>query len=350
MEAKQCKQALSRIFNKELRSLNESELVPLDDPYTVRNNVKDAIFEKIDDGSIKIVFRGDKQTNVCNKIFNSPNEVDDFKLFSHLYYFGGKADHFFSTNDDKEDENSRSILDNYGEDAARFLFREFNKIVIGEDLDEEQKRELIKQRYKNNEFNLFFSKKENRKEFEEEICSLDLGDRREIFDYYFYILHVFGKKGISKFTGFVSTSYLYSTAKAFAERKKYPGSGPFIYIYAVDMPVIINGICSNSISYFDKFDKFKNLKRVKKVFFAEEKELAIKRALFPHHIIGIENIFDNSIIVNPYFITNDKITIKNQLENGIIVPNANIQKDAKEFRYRKITHKYENIYTNIEIL
>lgn len=188
------------------------------------------IIQSYADDEIKIVFRGENMSEMTKKLYkkNRMNrkggyEICELEYYHNLFHLGEKAKHCFKP---KQTEIKKLNYLRHIKDVANptfyFIFSRLNKIlnINNQSLNYSPNQIAIMKdfRKKNRELTEYFKDPKNKKHF---IGIVDKNSqlKENIRDYYIYLLHTFGDRGMRNLAFFVSTSEKFSKAKYFATTK-----------------------------------------------------------------------------------------------------------------------------------
>lgn len=235
---------------------------------------------------LKVVFRGEKKKLLEKNLFeHGSSDINLSKLLGRLFYFGGKAKHYFTQ------EKPSDCLKNINDDSDKtyeFIFNEIKKI-INCDFSSEGIRKSIEAFKKENQiFSDFFSCSSA-----SDFCDLVGGhsDRGRIRDYYLYFLHTFGNQNFKKLSYFVSTSEDWETAFKFAKSTKDDSKADeqeaIVFVYIVPEPLYKHGINLQEIKDFNLEYKDSGLPIYGTDLYPSQQEVSVKGALFPQFLLGV---------------------------------------------------------------
>lgn len=236
---------------------------------------------------LTLTYRGENFGNLSSKLMSEQYTISEDKLVSLLFYFGDKAKHFYEI-DDEEAKKSRWIK-RIEDNEAETLGVIFNKI---KDLLKNRNKKIVHFCEKNHEFKAYFTTG-NKDHF---ITNL-IEDMKYGRDYYLFLLHTAGKIGIGNKSLLVSTSRSYDVAERFSG-----DAGKRYVLYYVTPYPLKDYAVSHSLrkSYEYHLEKL-GLPTYKGMsLYPDQNEVAIKGALFSHHILGLLVVDENRFIANPH--------------------------------------------------
>lgn len=297
---KTCKlSALEKIFKSELLTIQGATLTPLSHSqkvklYSATNRISYHLGRPSND-KVSLVFRGDNFSHLSEKLSSFPGILREEKMLSLLFYFGDKAKHYYKY-DDEEIANSRWIknIEDLSRESAKEIFKKTRKVI------KTKRDDIFDFRENNTDFVRYFEG-DNIDKF----SNLLVGNSK-LRDYYLYFLHTSGKIGIGDKSLLVSTSLSYDIARQFS------GENGTKYIIYYVIPSPINNFAITP--YFTGMDKaIKNSNSSLPIYngkslYPEQHEVAIKGALFAHHMLGVmvlKESNDEIFIANPHMFSNE---------------------------------------------
>ncbi|HJW18912.1 MAG TPA: hypothetical protein VJ499_17400, partial [Flavisolibacter sp.] len=278
-----------------------------------------------------LVFRGENFDNLASKLSSHKDEISEEKMLSLLFYFGDKAKHFYK-NDDQKAGQSRWIkkIEDTSVESGVVIFEKIRTILRKNNPEIKEFNEY------NPCFFNFFTKNENKAYFSDRIAN-----DQYIRDYYLYFLHTAGKIGIGDKSLLVSTSRCYDVANHFSSNA---GTRYIIY-YVIPSP-------SHNFAVSHLFHPPKILCSVMHVdlptfagksLYPAQNEVAIKGALFSHHILGVMAISPDNEEV---FVANPHLFNKQNSHTSIL---RGLRIDQSDF-YNKLkkTNYYRGVGTYLD--
>ena len=253
-----------------------------------------------------ILYRGDARAGVLERL----NETS----LSSLFFFGDKAKHYFA-NFDKEGLSLRGIND-CSADVLEFMFNEIGDVIYKSSL-----KEAVKY-CTNSKFRRFFIERSNCNKFVSSI--LGLGSNIEMLsarDYYLYFLHAAETRTVSKETTLISTSTDQKVALKFAKgRKKKNECAGIVIKYFVPRPYRFHCISPLIVNEHHKIVAKVQLPTYQpQGIFPDEKEVAVKGALFPHFITSVSLLSEHKEIINPAILHLNQQDVENAVKCGLPV-------------------------------
>lgn len=227
-------------------------------------------------------------------------------MYNRLFYFGEKAKTYFNYNTDNQGPKPNYLqhIRDTSDTTYIFIFDQINKIVTGfYDFSRGNREAISKFKESEPKFSNFFSSTNNEERFIEIINEkvTDPIKKEKLRDYYLYLLHRFGSRQqlATNLSFFVSTSEDEEEAKDFAlskEKKKRS----VVFVYMVPEPLYKYGV--NRLVLNKVYEEYSNtgMPLYKSELYEESQEIAIKGALFPHYILGLQDLENDNFIVNPY--------------------------------------------------
>lgn len=267
--------------------------------------VWDKLIPAYEENQFRIVFRGENKKNLEKKLFRPDEDYHPGKMYNRLFYFGEKAKHYFKYNTDNQGQKPNYLqhIRDTSDTTYIFIFDQINKIFTGFYEFSQGNRQAIS-KFKESEpkfSNFFFST--NKKERFIEIINEKVTDqikKEKLRDYYLYLLHTFGSSQqlATNLSFFVSTSEDEDEAKYFAlsqEKKKRS----VVFVYMVPEPLYKYGVSRSVLNSLYEEYRDTGIPLYKTELY-DSKEIAIKGALFPHYILGLQDLKNDIFIVNPH--------------------------------------------------
>lgn len=229
---------------------------------------------------VVVAYRGES-ASYMEQLYKSDNwDYNENKLLDCLFYFGSKAKGFYNKS---PEERFISDLDNVGLDQSCAIFNQIGKVVNNKKYKSKIKPEFIK----------YFTEIKNKNVFIEAIIN-----DKSILDYYIAFLHManrFGNKNNNE-------SRLVSTSKSLLEASRFKdkrNGDSYVLVY-----VMPRAYAQNAIVSVETIEDKLHYKKLPSFKFSElyptQKEICIKRALFPHYILCVYKRKEKELIFNPH--------------------------------------------------
>ncbi|MGO9015584.1 MAG: hypothetical protein ACLQF0_11450 [Dissulfurispiraceae bacterium] len=262
------------------------------------------LYEKYLEGSVLLTYRGEDFRNITRRLTNIT--VPDIEIYNRAFYFGDKARHYQSDVFNPDSRNFLTGINDSSESTIAYIFSRINNVVTSES----NLRRLVSQK-----FSKFFSKNDNKEQFVLAINRCDSEEEKvKLRDYYLYFLHTAGSKGIRKEAFFVSTSSSKVVARGFARNRK------LIFHYYIPQPYYCHAVAPWIIEEHQHIVNKRKLPIYQPFgLFANQTEVAVKGALFPQFLYGIELVEGNQLMVNPHILSLRKNQFKEAIKTGVTI-------------------------------
>lgn len=291
----------------------------------------DNLIPAYEKNQFRIVFRGENKKNLKGKLFRQYDNYSHEKMYNKLFYFGEKAKCYFKQSLDNQQQKPdylQHICDT-SDTTYNFIFDQINKILTGYyDFRKGNQEAICRFKESEVEFSKFFCLTTNKDVFIKLIDDklIEQHSKEKLRDYYFYLLHTFGsrKQLATNLSFFVSTSEDEEEAKRFALSREQEKKRSVLFVYMVPEPLYKYGV--NRFVLNKVYEEYSNtgMPLYKSELYEESQEIAIKGALFPHYILGLQDLENNNFIVSPH--------IFEQPDAGFIkVPSKGLWIDQKDF-------------------
>lgn len=275
---------------------------------------------------VQLLYRGEEFRNIKKRLKSKGTSLKESEIYERAFYFGDKARHFsvdvFTP--------GRNYLRNIRDESDRtFTFIHERICNI---LNEPRLQERVNN-CTNDWFRRYFLSPGSDIDFLKKVKSCYTEKTKiNVRDYYLYFLHVAGTSGIRKETMLVSTSKDKSTAIEFSENTK---KEKVILHYFIPAPFEEYAIGPWEIEHHKKVVYGTGLPRYfPKGLYPEQNEIAVKGALFPQFILGIELVGEDKFIINNNFIKGVNMNnIKSISQYGFHIDQSNFERDIFDTGY-----------------
>lgn len=247
-------------------------------------------------GEVQLLYRGEDFRNIRNRLQKRNARHEEREVYERAFYFGDKARHF-SVDVFTSGRNYLTNIRDESDNTFVFIHDRICKIL-------KEPRLLTRvNKFTSEGFQRYFLKPGSNADFIKKINIYDTDNLKiNVRDYYLYLLHVAGSSGIRKETMLVSTSKDKFTAVQFSESAY---SGKVIFHYFIPKPFEDYAIGPWRIKHHEKVVSAIGLPLYNsKGLFPRQNEIAVKGALFPKFILGIELVGENKFIINSNFTKN----------------------------------------------
>jgi hypothetical protein len=273
------------------------------------NSLKTYLYEKEKEDRIKFLYRGDKISNIENRLNSDDTILEDNELFRRVFYFGEKSRHFTLSQLSNDGEDFFENINDLSDNTLGYIYDKIFNF-----LDNDENDYIIEDKISENFKNFFNGHK---KETFIQLINRGYNKKTKLLmrDYFLYFLHITGVS-IKNHSMFVSASTDYQVASNFSNNEEniprviihYFISSPY-YRYAI-APWMINQhkdiVIGCNLPTYNAEGLYPN-----------EKEVSIKGAMLGHFMLGMELINENKFIINHHIQeieTNDLEEISN---NGL---------------------------------
>lgn len=289
-----------------LRALNSQEV----------NHLR-ATFDAIRSGDCTAVYRGENLERLGSKL--SPSGSAAIGLVAQLlFFFGDKAKYYAK----QPNPGAREQWITPETSPLEVGSRIFDRIAKVVEIYSGTRWKRPKGKWKR--LKEFFSNQQNRGFFSETLS----GDQVKR-DYYLYLLHVLGTAFTGDSSLLVSTSQDYNCALKFATHER--SATPCIIHYVVADPFDKHAVVPTAVLSLEESLLDTGLPVLWPVR-ADESEVAVRGALFPHHIIGLEwwPKTGKQFVANPYVFKGPPTAVI----KGLSIDQAGFEKYIHHTSYR----------------
>ena len=252
------------------------------------------IREKDKEGEVLLLFRGEEQRNVKRRLFGVDSKFESGEMFQRAFYFGEKARHF-SVDHSDGDRSALTDINDISDHTLEFIFERIANVIN----IPERRYHVLKNT--SSKFREYFFEPSNRRDFLERVNGAHTStDKLKVRDYYLYWLHTAGSPGIRLETHLVSTSIEKRIARYFSTVKKSTKDN-FIFHYFIPKPFHLHAISPWLSDHHQLVVSDCGLPTYKSLgLYPNQKEVAVKGALFPHFILGVELVAEKKFVVNSH--------------------------------------------------
>ncbi|EBJ6041368.1 hypothetical protein AAF129_002790 [Salmonella enterica] len=277
-------------------------------------------------GEILLLYRGEELHNIKKRLLKkNPNKKEN-ETYERAFYFGDKARHF-SVDVFTPGRNYLTNLNDHSEQTFAFIHARICNIL------KEPKLSTRIEKCTDDRFRQYFLRSGSDVDFlrKSSTCYTEK-TKVNVRDYYLYFLHVAGSPGIRKETMLVSTSKDKSIALQFSDRTK---KEKVIFHYFVPAPFQDYAIGPWEIEHHAKIIYAMGLPAyLPKGLYPEQNEIAVKGALFPHFLLGIELVRENKFIINSNFTKmNNMNNIRSIAQHGFNIDQTDFEKTIFDTGY-----------------
>lgn len=107
-----------------------------------------------------------------------------------------------------------------------------------------------------------------------------------------------------------------------------------VIVYLMPEPVEERGISRDTIANFKIRYKYTNLPLYSDNFYPDQDELAIKGALFPQFILGLEDLENNYFVLNPHLFNLSQPSLGYVPINGIQIDQTQFEQTLEDTQYQ----------------
>jgi hypothetical protein len=309
--------------------------------------------EKSEENKIKLVYRGEKLDRLTKRLSLINEEREE--VLQRSFYLGDKARYFEDHFGRHRRQNNFQSINDCSANALDFIYSRLANVMTTH-----KWRHLIEEHIPMG-FKEFFLTNDNRNYFTRTIQSITEPDAQlRARDYYLYLLHVAGSEGIRNDAMLVSSTADHRVAHKFAhflpspKKKWYPRTTPLtppltplIFHYFVPRPFHKHAIAPWTIEEHEDLIFTLNLPTYgDHALFPNQLEVAIKGALFPQMILGIEIPGKHGqFIPNPHALTLEEHQFEEVARTGIPIDQTSFAEDIRNTNYiRWIERDLEGVY------
>nr|WP_314431766.1 hypothetical protein [uncultured Pantoea sp.] len=275
---------------------------------------------------VQLLYRGEEFRNIKKRLKKKGTSLLEREIYDRAFYFGEKARHFSIDVFTPGRDYLTNIRDE-SDQTFRFIHDRICKVLNDPRISDQVKK------YTNEYFRNYFLSPGSIDDFLEKVglCYTDK-IKVKVRDYYLYFLHVAGKSGIRKETMLVSTSKIRNAALKFSASAT---EGKVLLHYFIPKPFQDYAIGPWEIEHHKNVIIATNLPLYHpKGLFPSQNEIAVKGALFPNFILGIELVGQNKFIINNNFIKNGNMNDNESISrHGFDIDQSNFKKDIFDTGY-----------------
>ncbi|ROP62112.1 hypothetical protein EDF81_0594 [Enterobacter sp. BIGb0383] len=291
----------------------DSELNPVTD--SVKNrfiDLENHLQTLSGQGEVQLLYRGEQLHNIKKRLIKNPGTEQEKEIYERAFYFGDKARHF-SVDVFTPGRNYLTNINDHSNNTFAFIHDRICNIL------KDPKSSTRVEKCTDNKFRRYFLGADSKDDFLKKIntCYTDK-TKINARDYYLYFLHVAGSPGIRKETMLVSTSKDKSVALHFLKSAK---KDKVIFHYFVPAPFQDYAIGPWEIEHHAKIIHATGLPQYSpKGLYPDQNEIAIKGALFPQFLLGIELVGKDKFIINASFNKSiNKDNIPSIVQHGLVI-------------------------------
>jgi hypothetical protein len=266
-----------------------------------------------------IVYRGMSRQHIERILSRDDQPIEEGKLLSRLFFYGEKAKAFYHyTEEEAQLLPWLKNIEDSSEATCQEIFKRINALLGQTD-------ECLDFHLESPQFCDFFQKKENSSKFTSEVS--ELGPRAR--DYYLYFLHSYNSKYLNE-SFLVSTTSSFEYAKEFASR----GDHKLVIAYLIPSPSEMHAINAESHSSSERILESRGLPVYNgAAHHPDEREHAIRGALFANHMVGVFAIEAGYFYVNPHIF--NEANCSSSILNGLIVEQEDFEERIGETQYQR---------------
>jgi len=304
-----------------------------------------------------VFYRGVDSKSFWNKLNRIYGKTSGLSQHDKLFILAGEKAKTYLSKNYKKAKNKKYFkeINDCGQEIFHYIFDELHFLFT---------REINHHRVKkfaliNRDFVKFFKDYSNKNILFNELKNspnLDAKEKLIIRDYYFYLLHTTLTLRKTNFTYFVSSTSDKKETKRFSSNP----SGGIISCMFYPKPLIDYGVSRETLSSVEDLLVHRKLPIYKREIFPSQKELMIRGAIFPHHLLGYIDTKRNSFIVNSNFpfstiesLENDDVQlnyIRMIIKNGFEIDQSNFHEFINNTDYvMGIQRCHNGIYSEIKI-
>ncbi|EOB3677329.1 hypothetical protein ACHELX_004230 [Vibrio vulnificus] len=288
--------------------------------------LREYLAEKDKEGDILLVYRGEELRNIKKRLFKVPDNVSGEALFDRLFFIGDKARHLH-LDGNANDRGALMGLNDCSQETFEYIFRRLQNICQGK-----MRRKVTE--HTSNKFQNYFLDDNNLPRFVDSV-NRAFNDKSllKIRDYYLYLLHAAGSEGVRVETTLVSTSTNPKIAYQFSRVHQKP-QNKVIFHYFVPAPFYKLAVAPWISEHHQSIVVSCGLPTYKPYgLFPSQREVAIKGALFPHFIIGVELLDKKQFVVNSYALDLDENQFDYIARSGFDIDQSNFAQRILDTAY-----------------
>lgn len=275
---------------------------------------------------VLLLYRGEELRNIKKRLLKKTVSSKEAEIYERAFYFGEKARHF-SVDVFTPGRNYLTNLNDHSDQTFTFIHNRIYNIL------KEPKLSARIEKCTDERFRQYFLRPDSDVDFLQKSNSC-YTDKTKVYarDYYLYFLHVAGSPGIRKETMLVSTSKDKTIAMQFSESTK---KERVIFHYFVPAPFQDYAIGPWEIEHHEKIIYATGLPAYSpKGLYPEQNEIAVKGALFPHFLLGIELVGKDKFIINSHFTSaNNMNNIQSIVQHGFNIDQTDFEKTIFDTGY-----------------
>ena len=277
----------------------EDKLVPLSEKEKCQFDkfIKELeILEKED--KCGIFYRGVDSKSFWYKLNRIYGKTSGLTQHDKLFILAGEKAKTYLSKNYKKAKNKKYFkgINDCDKEIFHYIFDELHDLFTKKLNDNRVKKFTLI----NKDFAIFFKDYKNKKILFNKLKNspnLDYKEKLTIRDYYLYLLHTTLTLRKTNFTYFVSSTSDIKEAKRFSSNP----NGGIVCCMFYSKPLVDYGVSRETLSNVEDLLVGRRLPIYEGEIFPNQKELMIRGAIFPHHLLGYIDTKRNSFIINSNF-------------------------------------------------
>ena len=319
-----------------LQTVNGLDLVRLSQEQTDRFNAAvKLLMDAVTKREILTTFRGDSYANMISRV--EDEGVLEGVVYQKTFYFGSKSKHFLETQPVIDARQHLCSIEDVSDATFTFIFEKVARVC---GLEEYRTRRFWRE---NPDIPAFFTRPDNKAQFLYLVRRLGQKEKALVRDYYLFLLHTAGERGVTSESMLVSTSTDWRQAEKFRDRRD---PRKVIFYYFVPKP--FDRYCISSRVALGTYDLIRHLKlpryRLDSGLYAGQREVAVRGGLLPHFMLGILRVDRDEFVVNPHLLAMPDASLPSILEHGIHIDQDDFNEQIKASSYLRYSDLYDGEY------
>lgn len=278
--------------------------------------------------NLLITYRGDGYANLASAL-NVPTDEQGL-VYQRAFYFGNKAKHYLERQDKISRRPHLTSIEDVNDSTFIFIFDKIAEISRNADVDRE--------RFWSQNIGLckFFSQPSNKDYFVTKVKNESQVVKAKVRDYYLFLLHTAGKRGVTKESLLVSTSISWEAAAKFNNKND---ARKVIYFYFIPTPFDKYCVTANVESELYPVVRSLGLPSYTRGsgLFYWQREVAVRGGLLPHFMLGIHRVDLDQFVVNPHLLKMPREKLPFIIERGIEINQNDFDERIKETSYQRFS-------------
>ncbi|TFY87955.1 hypothetical protein DYL59_16995 [Pseudomonas kairouanensis] len=281
-------------------------------------------------------FRGDSFTNLMMRVGCTKDDGEG-EVYQKTFYFGAKSKHFVEQERTVASRNYLQTIEDVSDATFGFIFNKIARVLQG---DFHKKEEFLRL---NPDIAQLFTRTKNRSDFIASVQNESPEIKALVRDYYLFLLHTAGLRGVSSESILVSTSTSWNAAAKFNDINQ-----PAKVVYYYFIPTPFERYCISSAIGSSAFSHIRRLRLPEYAadsgLFPGQREVAVRGGLLPHFMLGILRADQKEFIVNPHLLAMPRADLPSIEQTGITVDQTDFDVHIKQTNYQRYSRLENDHY------